>query len=214
MSDTFRQRLFKPFEQESANTFQKFGGSGLGLSIAHNLVKLMNGEIAVESSLGEGTKFTVDLPFARAQEKAEPELKEMAAGLPIEIEGLFAGKRILLVEDNEINQLIAEELLKNTGAIVETADNGKAALEKFIQEPEGSFAAVLMDIQMPVMNGYEAARAIRQSEKEDAQTIPIIAVTADAFVEDVAKALSAGMNEHIAKPIDIGELYRVLQRFL
>ena len=138
----------------------------------------------------------------------------MAAGLPIEIEGLFAGKRILLVEDNEINQLIAEELLKNTGAIVETADNGKAALEKFIQEPEGSFAAVLMDIQMPVMNGYEAARAIRQSEKEDAQTIPIIAVTADAFVEDVAKALSAGMNEHIAKPIDIGELYRVLQRFL
>ena len=138
----------------------------------------------------------------------------MAAGLPIEIEGLFAGKRILLVEDNEINQLIAEELLKNTGAIVETADNGKAALEKFIQEPDGSFAAVLMDIQMPVMNGYEAARAIRQSEKEDAQTIPIIAVTADAFVEDVAKALSAGMNEHIAKPIDIGELYRVLQRFL
>ena len=213
MSDAFLKRLFKPFEQESANTFQKFGGSGLGLSIAHNLVKLMNGEIAVESTLGKGTKFIVDLPFAPAQEKAGLEQKEPAAGSPVEIAGMFDGKTILLVEDNEINQLIAEELLKNTGAVVETADNGKAALEKFTQEPAGTFAAILMDIQMPVMNGYEAARAIRQSGKEDARSVPIIAVTADAFVEDVSKALSAGMNEHIAKPIDIGELYRVLQRF-
>lgn len=212
MTEEFQQRLFKPFEQASANTFQKFGGSGLGLSIAHNLVKLMNGEISVESQTGSGTRFRVDLPFTRAKEaetyRQTDEKREAV------VANIFQGKRFLLVEDNEINRMIVEELLRSTGAAITMAENGKIACELFAAAAPYTFAAILMDIQMPVMNGYEAARAIRASNRADAKEVPIIAVTADAFSEDVAKALSAGMNEHIAKPINLQELCRVLQELI
>ena len=214
MTEEFQQRLFKPFEQESANTFQKFGGSGLGLSIARNLVKLMNGEISVRSQVGVGTTFTVDLPFSLSRDNRLLENNVSAAPAAALEPDAFAGRKILLVEDNAVNQMVAEELLRATGAEVVTADNGKLALDAFVQSPPHTFDVILMDIQMPVMNGYEASRAIRASAREDARSIPIVALTADAFVEDVSKALSAGMNEHVAKPIDTQELYGVLNRFL
>ena len=126
----------------------------------------------------------------------------------------FAGKTFLLAEDNQVNQMVVGEILKRKGATVVFADDGKIALDLFLQNTPHTYAAILMDIQMPNLNGYEAAKAIRSSNKEDAKTIPIIAVTADAFVSDVSKALSVGMNEHIAKPIDSEELYNILMKFL
>lgn len=211
MAEEFQRRLFRPFEQESANTFQKFGGSGLGLSIAHNLVKLMNGEISVTSTAGEGTLFSVALPLALSSESLPAADR---TGPPAGQGYVFANRRILLVEDNEVNQLVAAELLKSTQARVEVAENGKQALDKFQQSVPGFYDMILMDIQMPVMNGYEAVRAIRSLERPDAKQVPILAVTADAFVEDVSKALAAGMNGHIAKPINREELYQMLQHFL
>ena len=213
MSEELQQRLFKPFEQESANTFQKYGGSGLGLSIAHNLVKLMNGEISATSILHKGTTFNVDLPLAlsvtpmaAAPASRHGQDKPQAVSLN--------GRHIMLVEDNALNQEVAEELLKMTGARITSVNDGKAAVEAFEQNPPYTFDVILMDIQMPVMNGYEAARTIRASHHADGNSIPIIAMTADAFAEDVSKALSAGMNEHIAKPIDTKNMYEVLARFL
>ena len=208
MSREFMNRLFKPFEQQSANTFQKYGGSGLGLSIAHNLVKLMNGEISVESQEGKGTTFTVDLPLAVCEEEVAAASSMQAAEVSLH------GRCLLLAEDNPLNQEVACELLKMAGAEIRTAEDGEKTLELFLQQPPHTFDAILMDIQMPVMNGYEAARAIRTSGREDAKTIPIIAMTADAFAEDIAKALSAGMNEHVAKPIDTKKLYQVLGKLL
>ncbi len=131
----------------------------------------------------------------------------------ISVRGL-QGSHILLVEDNEINQLVACEILKHMGAVVTTADNGERAFELFVQSPPYTFGAILMDIQMPVMNGYESAKAIRTSKRPDAHSVPILAVTADAFVEDVSKALAAGMNGHVAKPIDTQELYDMLVKVL
>jgi signal transduction histidine kinase len=216
MTEEFQQRLFRPFEQESANTFQKFGGSGLGLSIAHNLVKLMKGELSVVSQPGKGTTFTVDLPFL-LDTNSEPTVvtaneSETSATPTDAID--FTEKRILLVEDNLLNQEVATELLKFKHAVIVPADDGQAALDAFTQNPPHTFAAILMDIQMPIMNGYDASRAIRASGREDATTIPIIAMTADAFAEDVAKAMSAGMDEHIAKPIDPKVLFQTLNKFL
>ena len=212
MSQEFQQRLFKPFEQESAATFQKFGGSGLGLSIAYNLIKLMGGEVSVTSKEGEGTTFTVNLPLALCSDRkaAYPESGWNQPLLP----GVFKGKHILLVEDNLVNQMVAKKLLEFTGADITTADNGQAAVDLFKKQAPYSFDAILMDIQMPILNGYEAARAIRYSGREDAGSVPIIAVTADAFVDDVSKALSAGMNDHLAKPIDVKKLSQVLAKFL
>ena len=214
MSKDFQQRLFKPFEQESANTFQKFGGSGLGLSIAHNLIQLMNGEISVDSQEGKGTRFVINLPLAFCKENNLVQQAAPAEVIQAVPKDAFAGKTFLLAEDNQVNQMVVGEILKRKGATVVFADDGKIALDLFLQNTPHTYAAILMDIQMPNLNGYEAAKAIRSSNKEDAKTIPIIAVTADAFVSDVSKALSAGMNEHIAKPIDSEELYNILMKFL
>ena len=218
MTEDFQKRLFRPFEQESANTFQKFGGSGLGLSIAHNLVKLMKGELSVASKPGQGTTFTVDLPFlldTRTDPSIAAAKQPEAAESSTPMDAIdFTGKQILLAEDNPLNQEVATELLKFKHATIVTADDGQAALDAFTKNPPYTFAAILMDIQMPVLNGYEATKAIRTSGREDAATIPIIAMTADAFAEDVAKAMSAGMDEHIAKPIDPKVLYQTLNKFL
>lgn len=214
MSTEFRERLFQPFEQESVNTFQKFGGSGLGLSIAKNLVQLMKGEVSVESQEGKGSTFTFNLPLAFCKDGAliQQAMPTMfAKNLKADA---FAGKNIILAEDNKVNQLVAREMLKRKGATVTIAEDGKVALDLFTQNAPYTYAAILMDIHMPVMDGYESTKAIRNTKKEDAKTIPIIAVTADAFVSDVSKALAAGMNEHVSKPINADELYGVLAKLL
>jgi signal transduction histidine kinase len=214
MSEAFRQRLFKPFEQESPATFEKFGGSGLGLSITQNLVKLMDGTINVVSAEGKGTTFTVNLPLkvAAAAAPAAPAVKlEPDAILP---PGSLQGKHLLLAEDNIINQKVVLGLLKDTGAAITTADNGQLALELFQKSGPHTFDLILMDIQMPVLNGYETAQKIRSCGREDSATIPIIALSANAFTEDVSKSLAVGMNGHIAKPIDLTQMYTALAKFL
>lgn len=211
MTEEFKQRIFKPFEQGTLKTFQKYGGSGLGLSITKNLVDLMNGKISVRSELGKGSTFTVDMPFGLVNTEKQLPTKEPAAQ-PEKIS--FAGKRFLVVEDQIINREIAVELLKMSKATVETAVDGKDAVDKFTASTPGYYDLILMDIQMPIMNGYEASKTIRASNHAQAKTIPIIAMTADAFTEDVSKSLTAGMNEHISKPIDVKKMLQTLAKFL
>lgn len=217
MSEEMQTRLFQPFEQESATTAQKHGGSGLGLSIAKNFVELMSGSISVKSKKGEGTTFVVSIPF-EFEQAAEPEITEQ----PVENELSvvqeeqavydFTGKKVLLAEDTAFNEEVATELLAMVHMDVDCAHNGQEAVELFEKAKPGTYMAILMDIHMPVMDGYEAARTIRKSEREDAGTIAIYAMTANSFEEDVSAALNAGMNGHIAKPIDAQILYEVLDK--
>lgn len=300
MSEEMQERLFKPFEQENATTAQKYGGSGLGLSIVKNLVCMMDGAISVKSKQNEGSTFTVDIPFSKyensnminlpngikslhvlavddeenerkyisiilnrmgiwhscvadgeealealsqAEDKNEsfniclidwkmPHLNgvdttklirekygedvivivvsayeqnqanEIAKRKEEKRSYNFSGKRVLLAEDNAMNLMITERILKSFGVQCECAENGKLALDKFTNSEPGYYDVILMDIQMPKMNGYEAAKAIRNSSHIDAKSIPIIALTANAFNEDIARTLSSGMNAHVAKPID------------
>lgn len=231
MGSEMMARLFQPFEQEGAETAQKHGGSGLGLSIAKNLVELMGGSISCQSEKGCGTTFTVSLPFAleavsetgtdAAVEIEEPanetkavEMEEPAneTEIPEQEAYDFHGKKILLVEDTELNAEIVTELLDLVNMKADHAWNGKEAVEMFENADAGTYEVVLMDIQMPVMNGYEATEAIRGLKHPEAATIPIYAMTANAFTEDVSAALNAGMNGHIAKPIDTVILYQTLYK--
>lgn len=184
-------------------------GTGLGLAITKNLISAMGGQISLESSPGHGASFMVDidLPLQDAEGPKDAVCRETV----VLDETSFAGRRFLLAEDNAINQEIAVELLSAYGARVETSDNGKLALEKFLASPLDHYDAILMDIRMPVMNGYEAARAIRACGHPRAKTIPIIAMTANVLSEDILASKNAGMDAHIAKPLDLVRLYRVLQ---
>lgn len=195
--------LFEPFRQQDATTASKYGGSGLGMSIVKNLVSMMHGSVYVDSTYGAGTNVRVEIPFeigeaAPAQAESVPET------------AAFSGQHLLLAEDNEMNREIAFEILSSVGFSIDTAENGRLALERFLASKPGFYAAVLMDVQMPEMNGYEATRAIRASARPDAAEIPILAMTANAFADDVAASLSAGMNGHIAKPINVPELLSAL----
>lgn len=205
MSEEMKQRLFKPFEQESADTTQKYGGSGLGLSIMKNLVEMMHGAVSVTSEKGKGSCFIVDISFEIAEDTEDLSYSE-------KIQFDFSGKRVLLVEDTEFNREIALDLLEMVNVSVDTAVDGKEAIEKFEASEKGTYDLILMDIQMPIMNGYEATGIIRKSRHPDAENIPIYAMTADAFTEDVSMALSAGMDGHIAKPIDAKLLYQTIDR--
>ena len=205
MNPEFINRIFRPFEQEGADTSRKYGGTGLGMAITDELVKLMNGEIVVKSVPGEGSDFSVflHLPVAEEQEqrqqpdtgyeKEEPENADAEA---------FRGCRILMAEDNEINAMVAQEILGQMGAKVDVAENGQRAVEMFDSHPEGYYSFILMDVQMPVMNGRDAAKAIRKLPRKDAGEILIFALSADAFVEDERQSLESGMNGHYAKPVD------------
>ncbi len=205
MSEEFLERIFEPFSQETTTARSKYGGTGLGMSIAKNLIDKMGGSISVESIKGQGSTFSVILPFEIVVSENENN-KCIDASTDFSIEGMH----ILLVEDNELNMEIAKFLLEENGAEITECWNGKEAVKVFKDSPAGTFDAILMDVRMPVMNGYEATRIIRNLDHDDAKDIPIIAMTANAFVEDKIAVKKAGMNRHIAKPFDIQAVIRAI----
>ncbi len=207
MSKAYLPHIFDSFSQESSEVSASATGTGLGMSIVKNLVELMGGSINVESQLHKGTKVTVLLSFelvgdVEAEAAAQPETVSIA------------GRRVLLAEDHPLNAQIAIRLLQKQGVQVEHAENGQLAAQKFIDSPPGYFDAILMDIRMPVMDGLEATRRIRASAHPDAQTVPIIAMTANAFDEDIRETAAAGMNAHLAKPIDPKQFFATLAQWL
>lgn len=208
MSESFLERLFEPFARETVFAPTKATGTGLGMPIVKGLVQQMSGEITVQSKLGEGSRFVVSLPLQIVDAPAVEEQSPLENLEPFTLEG----KRMIVAEDNELNMEITTEFLSMMGVDVLQAWNGREAVERFRQEKEGSVDAVLMDMQMPEMDGCAACRAIRALDRPDAATVPIIAVTANAFAEDIAKTTEAGMNAHISKPIDFKLLSELLQK--
>lgn len=202
MDAKFISRIFKPFEQESQDITKQYGGSGLGMSITDRLVHLMGGEIVIDSMLGKGSDFSVylTLPIAEVSEIETEQEDETGTDFT------FNGCHILMAEDNEINAEIAVSILENAGAKVDVAVNGKDAVEKYAASAPGTYNFILMDIQMPVMNGRDAAKQIRSMDRKDAGEIPIFALSADAFVEDQRLSAMSGMNGHFTKPIDFEEM--------
>ena len=215
MSPEFINRIFRPFEQESMDTQKKYGGTGLGMAISDQIVKLMGGEIVVESMVGKGSDFMVFLHLPVSEEVEEvSEEKASADEAAAEFDDAFDGKSILVAEDNELNAVIAVEVLKNMGAKVELATNGQEAVDHFEHNPAGYYDFILMDVQMPVMDGRAAARKIRGLDRADAADIPVFALSADAFIEDERLSRESGMNGHYAKPVDFNELQRSIGAFL
>lgn len=202
MDAKFISRIFKPFEQESQDITKQYGGSGLGMSITDRLVHLMGGEIVIDSMLGKGSDFSVylTLPIAEVSEIETEQEDETGTDFT------FNGCHILMAEDNEINAEIAVSILENEGAKVDVVVNGKDAVEKYAASAPGTYNFILMDIQMPVMNGRDAAKQIRSMDRKDAGEIPIFALSADAFVEDQRLSAMSGMNGHFTKPIDFEEM--------
>ena len=204
MADEFQKHIFEPFAQEYTGSRTKFAGTGLGMAIAKNLVEKMGGIISFESEEGAGTTFVILVPFQIDTDRdSKVETGEKT-------EASIRGLRILLAEDNELNMEIAEFMLQNEGVEVTKAWDGQEAVELFRKSETGEFDVILMDIMMPVMNGYEATKRIRSMDREDAKVIPIIAMTANAFAEDRLKAKDAGMDEHISKPVDVKRLVKVI----
>ena len=207
MSEAFQQRAFEPFAQEDAGARSSYTGTGLGLAIVKELVEKMGGTIRLESRKGAGTTFTVCLTFTRDR---QAQRDEDAAAVPVSIRGV----NVLLAEDNEINMEIAEFMLANEGAAIRKAVNGQQAVEMFSASESGEIDVILMDVMMPVMDGLEATRRIRGLNRPDARTVPIFAMTANAFADDVERSRSAGMNEHLTKPIDAAVLTRTIARYV
>ena len=208
MTEAFQKRIFEPFAQEHAGSRTKFAGTGLGMPITKKLVEKMGGTISFESKEGTGTTFVIRIPFridTDRKDRTETEEK---------METSIQGLHVLLTEDNELNMEIAEFVLQNEGAVVTKAWNGQKAVDIFRKSRPGEFDAILMDTMMPVMNGYEAAKMIRSLDREDAKVIPIIAMTANAFTEDKMRAKEAGMDEHIAKPVDGKLLVKVINELV
>ena len=208
MSEEFQKHIFEPFAQEHAGSRTKFAGTGLGMPISKKLIEKMGGTITFESAEGIGTTFVIQVPF-----KIDPDADKRKEQKDVS-EKSIKGLHILLAEDNELNMEIAEFMLQNEGADVTKAWNGQEAVELFEKSRIGEFDVILMDIMMPVMNGYEATKRIRSLGREDAKTIPIIAMTANAFTEDRIRVKEAGMNEHIAKPVDAKSLVKVIHELV
>lgn len=211
ISEEFQTRIFEPFEQEAAATSRQYGGTGLGLAICNNFVKMMGGTLNVRSRIGEGSQFVVRLTLLKAVEETEE--------VPVQVSNQqrnsdLTGIRILLAEDNSINAEIATILLEKNGAQVTRASNGREAVDLFGDAPEGAYSLILMDIQMPVMDGLEASHAIRKMERPDAKRIPIIGLSANAFQEDIDQALQSGMNGYLPKPVDVKKLCDKIAQYL
>ena len=208
MTDAFQKRIFEPFTQEHTGSRTKYAGTGLGMPITKKLTEKMGGTITFESKEGDGTTFVIKIPF-----KIDPDADNREEQKEVS-EKSIEGLHILLAEDNELNMEIAEFMLQNEGTTVTRAWNGQEAVELFRKSEAGEFNVILMDIMMPVMNGYEAAKQIRSMDREDARVIPIIAMTANAFTEDRMRAKEAGMDEHIAKPVDAKLLVKVIHKLV
>ena len=206
IGEDFKKHMFEPFTQEHQDARTHYNGVGLGMFIVKKLVDEMKGTIEVDSQVGRGSVFRVTLPIrvdkAWSAQPADEEQRNVRSNI--------AGMCVLLVEDNEINCEIVEFMLEDAGAKVVTANNGKVAVDAFVSSDPGTFDCVLMDLMMPVMSGYEATRVIRGLDRPDAKTVPVIALSANAFEEDVAMAKDAGMNEHLAKPVDIQKMFKVM----
>ena len=210
MSQEFQKHIFEPFERERTSTVSKVEGSGIGMGIVKKLVGLMNGTVAVESKIGVGSKFTVTIPCRIASEDETQAKRETNPS----DQKCLCGTRILLTEDNDLNAEIATELLQEEGCTVDRAKDGVECVDMLEKAANGTYQLILMDIQMPVMNGYDAARKIRRLDDPQKANIPIIAMTANAFTEDRQVALDAGMNDHIAKPINMNVLVPTLRKYL
>lgn len=210
MSEEFQAHIFESFSREHSSTISGIEGTGLGMGIVKNLVDLMHGMIEIQSSPGKGSTFTICIP-CRTARKEEAEPRKSSSDRP---QKTLAGKRILLAEDNDLNAEIAIELLSEEGLLVDRVSNGVACVEKLEKVAPDFYDLILMDIQMPVMNGYDATRKIRQLEDPFRSSIPIIAMTANAFAEDRQKALFVGMNDHVAKPVDMNVLIPVLEKHI
>ncbi len=208
MKPEFLEHLFDPFAQEKVDARSVYHGTGLGMAIVKSLVDKMGGIIEVTSEVGVGSTFCVTLPFEIASEE------DVTGDIAVDSQTGIQGVKILLVEDNALNIEIIAELLREQGAKVTCAHNGQEAVDVFSTHPQGSFDVILMDIMMPVMNGMEASKAIRKLERPDAETIPIIALTANAFVEDQKKSQAAGMNAHLTKPLNMGTMIRTITKLL
>lgn len=213
MSEEFASRVFQAFERERTSTVSGIQGTGLGMAITKSIVDKMNGTIDVVTAPGKGTEFIVRIPMKHCTACKDRTPENQSLRQEGHAHSVFEGKRVLLVEDMDVNREIASAILAETGLIIETAVNGREAVEKVSSSPDGYYSCILMDIQMPVMNGYEATEEIRSLEGDNGQ-IPIIAMTANAFTEDKKKAIEAGMNAHIAKPVDQKELTGILAGFL
>jgi CheY-like chemotaxis protein len=213
MEPAFLKRIFEPFARAADTRTTQTDGTGLGLPIAQNIAQMMGGDIQVESEVGKGSRFTVQLSLKQNRGK-----HTAAQALPHVLSDFqrhtYTGKRVLLVEDNQLNSEVAGELLTSVGLAVDYVGNGREGVEKIAQSAPGTYDLVLMDIQMPEMNGYEAAAAIRTLDRADTKTLPIVAMTADAFAEDAQRAREAGMNGHMAKPVDLGKLEKVLREWI
>ena len=207
IGDDFKKHIFEPFTQEHPDARTHYNGVGLGMSIVKQLVDQMKGNIEVDSQLGKGSVFQITLPM-----QVDGAWSTQPVDEDRNIQSNIAGMQVLLVEDNEINCEIVEFMLKEAGADVVTANDGKAAVEAFAASQPGTFGCVLMDLMMPVMSGYEAARVIRGLDRSDAESVPIIALSANAFEEDIAMAKAAGMNEHLAKPVDMKKMFQAMSR--
>lgn len=211
MAEEFLEHVFEQFEREKNTTDSGIGGAGLGMTIVKAIIEKMQGSIHVYSEQGKGTRFVINIMLQLFQKEGSQKQERLLENNRKEV---FYGKRLLLVEDNELNREITKDLLEQAGFVIETAEDGSIAVEMVKQSEEGYYDAILMDIQMPIMNGYKATEAIRCLDREDAVGIPIIALTANAFENDRKNALESGMNAHIPKPLNVRELYGILAEYL
>ncbi|MDR2351704.1 MAG: response regulator, partial [Deltaproteobacteria bacterium] len=208
ISEEALSAIFQPFEQGGGTITNRYGGTGLGLTISRHIVHLMGGDIIVKSEVNKGSEFS----FAIWLKETEIILKEELEH--VDPTGRFVGKNLLLVDDVDLNRKIARAMLKVTGINVEEAEDGVVALKKFEESSPNAYDIILMDVQMPNMDGYQASTAIRSLSREDAQKVPIIALTANAFKEDIDRALKAGMNAHIAKPVKQDKIVEVISKYV
>ena len=208
MEQNFLPHIFDAFAQEDDRNTTLSGGTGLGLTISKNIIDFMGGKIDVYSEKGKGSAFVVTVPLKTA--KADSRRTERTTYQEYD----FAGKRVLLVEDNEINIEITRNILIHKNFMVDIAENGKASVDHFLKHEPGYYDVILMDIRMPVMDGLAATRCIRESDHSDSKTVPIVAMTANVFEEDVKKSFDAGMNAHLSKPVDIKQMYAVLDELV